>query len=398
MKHLLGILLAYLLSGASRCLAEEVVLTKNAIMHGEHVLASIKAGTTVEIVSRNAQAVTIRHNGQVGSIPPDSVPETKHQEAVIPNVPNSAIVTPAIVFGPLTLFLANSPADSPDELRQYIPDDEHPDRWEHMVSTRVIRGTTDSQAYLMGVQASAKKANPKNRFRLWPGNGESVLELAEYAETPNRPKFAQWSLTRANVTDGENLIVYQYAVRYFGYGDSTIAEMDKERTAMLNPFVAPLSFEEITTILKPHNVKLTVKTDANVESTFPDGSFVYEPKVSLDFAAYIPDGLDIPTGKSQDGRITCYAPLQDILINSEGVGMPFAIPYQTVAGGSGPVAFNRKGAFELHADELFQPHFKLHAGGTYTLKVYCYLNDNAGRRFVVVGTQNVTVVDRRPHD
>jgi hypothetical protein len=396
-KRLPGLLAAFML-GAAAGMADEVTLLKDVMMRGDHVLASIKAGTAVEIVSRNDQAVIIRYHGQIGAIPLDSVPEVKHPEVAPPEAPAVARVTPAIVLGPRTLFLANDPGDSPDGLRQYIPDDENIDRWEHMASTRVIKGSTDPQAYLASAQESAKRANPRNRAASWPFDGEKVLELVEYIDLPNRTKFAQWSLTRANRDDGGNLVVCQYAVRYYAYGDSTDGVMERERNSTLNPFVARLSFEEATTIPKPHNVRLTVTTEATVESAFPGGSFVYAPDVSLGFAGNMPDGIDIPTGKSPHGRIACLALTQVLFLNPEGVAMPAGDPRRIVRESFAPMDSRRQGPFNFQAGLYDNAAFTVRAGGAYTLKVNCHLKDNSGKPYLVVGSQKVMIVDTRAHD
>lgn len=392
-------MLAACVLSAAGAVAEEVTLLKDVMMRGDRVLASIKAGTVVEIVSRNDHAVIIRHNGNVGAIPPDSVPEVKRQEAPSPDAPAFVLVTPAIILGPLTLFLANTPGDSPDELRQYIPDDEILEHWAHMASTRVIKGAAGPQAYLADARARATSANSRNRAGSWPVNGENVLELVEYVEMPNRIKFAQWSLTRANLDDAGKLVVYQYAVRYYGYGDSTNAEMEKERAAAMDPFVARLSFDEVTTIPKPHNVRLTLTTDATVESAFPGGSFVYEPKFSMEFTGDMPGGIDIPMGKSKEGHIACLAATQDVLLNPAGVGMLSAEPSHRALGESFlPMDSNHRGPFTIRADSYLHSAFRVPAGGVYAFKVTCYLKDSSGKPYLVVGSQNVTIVDKRRLD
>ena len=49
--------------------AEDVVLPKNTVMRVDRSLATIKAGTTVEIVERGDKSITIRYKGQTGTIP-----------------------------------------------------------------------------------------------------------------------------------------------------------------------------------------------------------------------------------------------------------------------------------------------------------------------------------------
>jgi hypothetical protein len=398
MRLLRGFLVALVL-GAAGCIAEEVTLLDDVFMRGERVMVFIKAGTSVEVVSRSDSSVTIRQNGQVGSIPassvPSSSPEARPAEAAAPDVPASVLVTPAIVMGPQTLFLANSPEDSPDGLREYIPDVEDLNDWQHMASTRVLKNVADPQAYLAGVHEAVAKADPEARFHLGSSSGENVLEITTKGDLPNRIHFIQWSLTRASAVAGGDLMVYQYAVRYFSYGDATAGKINDERTVMLLPFVASSSFEELTTILKPHDVKLIVKTDATVESTFPRGTFLYSPDVSLDFAGNMPGGIDIPIFTTQDGHVRCGAGIKDMLVDSRGAGISTTPILPSGIVGPRPGTFNGKGAFRLHTEELFRSQFALHTAGVYTLMVYCYLRDGKGDRYTLVGSQAVTIVDSR---
>lgn len=52
--------------------AEEAKLPKNVIMRIEKGMMSVKAGTAVEVIKRDAKAITVKVNGKVGTIPLDS--------------------------------------------------------------------------------------------------------------------------------------------------------------------------------------------------------------------------------------------------------------------------------------------------------------------------------------
>jgi hypothetical protein len=391
-----AVLVAFLFAAAN-CFAEEATLSGDAVMRGDRVLALIKAGTVVEVLSRDGATVTIRHHGLVGAVPascvPAGAPAASREGAPVPDVPASMLVTPAIVLGPQTLFLANSPEESPDGLREYIPDQESLERWAHMASTRILRGQGDPQAFLAGVQADAVKANPDARTHLWTDNGESVLEATTRGDLPNRIHFTQWGLTRAQTFEGQDLKVYQYAVRYFSVGDSTAGAMDAERAAMLVPFAASSSFEEITNILKPHNLRILLKTEATVTSPFPAESFTYSPRVSLDFVGNLPEGIDIPTLTSQTGQVACGASTRYMLFDSAGVGISAVPTMDPVVGKFEHATFKGRGVFRLHTNEMFLPHFVVHSGGTYTLEADCYLIDMHNEKYAVSGRQQVTIVD-----
>jgi len=52
---------------------EEVTLTKPAMLRGERSIVSLKAGTVVELVSRDEKSLTVRFNKVTGTIPAGSV-------------------------------------------------------------------------------------------------------------------------------------------------------------------------------------------------------------------------------------------------------------------------------------------------------------------------------------
>jgi hypothetical protein len=66
------LLFPFLLSFAF-CAAEEVTLTKSAILKADHSAVSVKAGTTVELLSRGEKTLTVRYNKLTGTIPASCV-------------------------------------------------------------------------------------------------------------------------------------------------------------------------------------------------------------------------------------------------------------------------------------------------------------------------------------
>jgi len=66
------ILFSLLLSFAF-CSAEEIILTRSAILKTEHSILSVKAGTSVELLSRGEKTLTVRYNKVTGTIPANSV-------------------------------------------------------------------------------------------------------------------------------------------------------------------------------------------------------------------------------------------------------------------------------------------------------------------------------------
>ena len=61
------------LAGALVCSAEEITLTKSAILKADRTMVSLKAGTVVELLSSDEKTLTIRYNKVTGTIPASSI-------------------------------------------------------------------------------------------------------------------------------------------------------------------------------------------------------------------------------------------------------------------------------------------------------------------------------------
>ncbi len=61
------------LLGALACSAEEVTIVKSTMLKAEHNAVSLKAGTVVELLSRDEKTLTVRFNKLTGTIPAASV-------------------------------------------------------------------------------------------------------------------------------------------------------------------------------------------------------------------------------------------------------------------------------------------------------------------------------------
>jgi hypothetical protein len=97
MKRLLLLLL--LAVSASSGLAEDATLPKNTIMKADKSLVSLKAGTVVQIIKRDAKFITVKVGDKTGIIPVDSlVPPPAEKPAPIvalPSTPAPALKTVA---------------------------------------------------------------------------------------------------------------------------------------------------------------------------------------------------------------------------------------------------------------------------------------------------------------
>ncbi|MEO6993042.1 MAG: hypothetical protein ABI273_05415 [Lacunisphaera sp.] len=69
------ILLCLLLS-SSVCFAGEITLARSAILKGERTIVSLKAGTVVELLSRDDKTLTVRYGKITGTISAASMSES----------------------------------------------------------------------------------------------------------------------------------------------------------------------------------------------------------------------------------------------------------------------------------------------------------------------------------
>jgi hypothetical protein len=72
MKHL-AILLLF---SSAVCFAEEITLTRSAVLKADRTIVSLKAGTSVELLSRDERFLTIRYGKITGTIPVGSITDS----------------------------------------------------------------------------------------------------------------------------------------------------------------------------------------------------------------------------------------------------------------------------------------------------------------------------------
>lgn len=94
MKRLLPVLLL----AVTPLLAEKVTLKQNAILKGERTLITLKAGTVVEVVSRDRFELTVKYNNVTGTIPSSKLEEPT--EAQVAAAAKAAEARPAAKKAP----------------------------------------------------------------------------------------------------------------------------------------------------------------------------------------------------------------------------------------------------------------------------------------------------------
>ena len=63
----------FFIASALLCSAEEITLTKSAMLRAEKSAVSLKAGTVVELISRDEKTLTVHYKNLTGTIPASSV-------------------------------------------------------------------------------------------------------------------------------------------------------------------------------------------------------------------------------------------------------------------------------------------------------------------------------------
>ena len=89
--------LLLLLLSAPFCLAEEVTLTRSAVLKAERSIVSLKAGTVVELLGRDEKLLTVRYGKITGTLPVGSITDSaapaepaKKEEPASPTPPPKA--------------------------------------------------------------------------------------------------------------------------------------------------------------------------------------------------------------------------------------------------------------------------------------------------------------------
>jgi hypothetical protein len=90
------------LIGSLVCSAEEITLTKPAMLRAERSAVSLKAGTVVELLSRDEKTLTVRYNKLTGTIPAGSVAaegETPKKESTKTSEPTPPPPKATTIYG-----------------------------------------------------------------------------------------------------------------------------------------------------------------------------------------------------------------------------------------------------------------------------------------------------------
>ena len=96
------------------CQAGDIIaLPNNAVMRADHSLVSLKAGTAVEVLERGEKTISIRYNGQTGTIPASSLTAAAHTAAAPTPPAQKPVATAAKPAPPATHSLV---ADQPQSV------------------------------------------------------------------------------------------------------------------------------------------------------------------------------------------------------------------------------------------------------------------------------------------
>ncbi len=156
-----------------------------------------------------------------------------------------ADAVPSIRIGALKLALVSAPADSPGQLREYLPRSEDADHWTRRATVQVFKDQSDPIAYLKQAAADVGKTGRFAHYQVLtdPSTKEVMLDFMTFPPNTDKVQYAEWSLLRARYVAGRGLVVCRYSMRCYEVGAPTAVKVKAERIRMLAPFKAA-SFEE----------------------------------------------------------------------------------------------------------------------------------------------------------
>lgn len=164
---------------------------------------------------------------------------------ILAAIANLLSAAPFITIGDLKLLRAYAPESSQVDLREYLPAGETFDHWTRLASVRVFKDLEDPKEYLANVAAAVTKSSPAARYQFLQNHKtkEYILDFMTFAPDSEPVHFAEWNLMRARYVKKKGLVVYQYAMRFYDFGESTGAVIRAERNKMMQPF-DEATFEE----------------------------------------------------------------------------------------------------------------------------------------------------------
>ena len=152
---------------------------------------------------------------------------------------------PEIKIGALKLYLVSAPADSPDQLREYLPKSEDAGHCTRRATVRVFKDRTDPVAYLKQAAADVMQTGRFAHYQVVndPVTKEVILDFMTFPPNTDAEQYAEWSLLRARVVPGRGLVVCHYSMRSYVVGSPAAVKVKAERGRMTEAFKAA-TFEE----------------------------------------------------------------------------------------------------------------------------------------------------------
>jgi hypothetical protein len=150
-----------------------------------------------------------------------------------------------IQIGDLSLFVAYSPSESTNQLKEYLPEGEKFEDWKRLASVRTFATWKDPELYLKQLGPWIVKKDPASKYRLFQKkDGPLVLDFFIYAYKDGKVSILEWNLMKAHYEEGRGVILDQYAMRIYNPDTTAFDAITAERKKMLNPF-ADATFVEL---------------------------------------------------------------------------------------------------------------------------------------------------------
>ena len=227
-------------------MAESLTLPTNVVLKSEHNLSSLKAGTVVEVISRDEKTLTVRTNSQVGTISASSLNALPPVVAAAGTTPSEK-PKPSLTIAGQKFILAYASPDTPEgRMREYLLAGDTPQHWNRLASVRVYPDQSDGPAFLQKVGAEIMKNQPGAQAQLLKNNDtqELILDFLLFSP-PNQPEpFAEWNLMRARYVSGQGLVVCKYAVHFFKPNASLGAQINNSRERLMAEFIKASFLEQ----------------------------------------------------------------------------------------------------------------------------------------------------------
>lgn len=141
---------------------------------------------------------------------------------------------PAFSFDGQKYFLKYSPKDSEVALREFLPAGQTLDRWETLVSERMLFGFKDAKVYAQALVDGALESSPEAMGQIFRSDkdGSYVADFVLFAPEGTTDYLVEWNLMSVRKT-AAGLSVTQYARRYKEFDQSSVKKFNADKARII---------------------------------------------------------------------------------------------------------------------------------------------------------------------